>query len=79
MKEVLTILNPTAVGSVVTLFAGTGALDLRAAIQSGNTRALRTNRSPLLGARTLTRSIRRKLNGEAVRELTARRARGPQH
>jgi len=64
-----------AVGSVVTVFPGRSALDLRAAIKSGTTRAERRNRSPLIGARTLTRSLRRRLNGEADRELARRRSR----
>jgi len=63
-----------AVGSVVTVFPGRTALDLRAAIMSGTTRAERRNTSPLIGARTLARSVRRRLNGEAARELARRRA-----
>ena len=64
-----------AVGSVVTRFPGRTAQDLRAAIESGTTVAVRSNRSPLVGARTLARSLRRRLTGEAAREL-ARRERG---
>ncbi len=64
-----------AVGSVVTVFPGRTALDLRAAMMSGTTRAERRNRSPLVGARTLARSVRRRLNGEADRELARRQAR----
>jgi len=64
-----------AVGCVVTVFTGRTALDLRAAIKSGTTRAERRNRSPLIGAMTLTRSVRRRLNGEADRELARRRSR----
>ena len=62
-----------AVGSVVTAFPGRTAVDLRAALESGTTRAERRNRSPLVGAQTLTRSVLRRLSGEADRER-ARRA-----
>ena len=58
----------------MTVFPGRTALDLRAAIMSGTTRAERRNTSPLIGARTLARSVRRRLNGEAARELARRRA-----
>jgi predicted metal-dependent phosphoesterase TrpH len=68
-----------AVGSVVTVFPGVTAHDMRAAIQSGTTRAERRDRSPLIGARTLARSVLRRLNGEADRELARRRARSAQH
>ncbi len=63
-----------AVGTAVTLFEGRTALDLRAAIAAGATRAWRRNRSPVIAARTLVRSIRRRLNGEAAHELERRRA-----
>jgi predicted metal-dependent phosphoesterase TrpH len=61
-----------AVGSVVTVFPGRNALDLRAAIENGKTRAVRRNRSPLIGARTFARSLRRRLTGEAHRERLRR-------
>jgi predicted metal-dependent phosphoesterase TrpH len=62
-----------AVGCVVTRFPGRGAHDLRAAIEAGTTRAVRGHRSPLVGTRTLARSVFRKLTGEAARELARRR------
>ena len=68
----------SAVGSVVTVFRGASAADLRAAITSGTTRAVRRDHSPLIGMRTLSRSLRRKLNGEAGRELVRRSSRSPQ-
>jgi predicted metal-dependent phosphoesterase TrpH len=64
-----------AVGSVLTRFPGRDAQALRAAIEAGTTLAVRGNRSPLAGTRTLARSVRRRLTGEAAREL-ARRERG---
>lgn len=63
-----------AVGTAVTLFSGRTAADLRAAIVAGTTVASR-RRIPLVGARTLMRSVRRRLDGEASRELLRRRAR----
>ena len=68
----------SAVGSVVTVFPGSTAADLRDAIEGGAARAKRQNRSPLIGALTLSRSLRRKLSGEAGRELVRRRSRSPQ-
>jgi predicted metal-dependent phosphoesterase TrpH len=68
----------SAIGSVVTVFGGASAADLRAAIASGTTRAERRNRSPLIGVRTMSRSLRRKLSGEAGRELLSRGSRSPQ-
>lgn len=64
-----------AIGSVVTEYSGRGALDLRAAIQSGTTRAVRRNRSPIVAAMTLTRSVSRRLSGEAARERATRGSR----
>jgi predicted metal-dependent phosphoesterase TrpH len=64
-----------AVGCVLTRFPGRDAHDLRAAIEAGTTLAARGKRSPLVGARTLARSVRRRLTGEAAREV-ARRERG---
>jgi predicted metal-dependent phosphoesterase TrpH len=64
-----------AVGCVLTRFPGRTARELRAAIESGSTVAVRSNRSPFVGTRTLARSVRRRLTGEAAREL-GRRERG---
>jgi predicted metal-dependent phosphoesterase TrpH len=61
-----------AVGSVLTRFPGRDAHDLRAAIESGATLAARGHRSPLVGTRTLARSVRRRLTGEAAREAASR-------
>jgi predicted metal-dependent phosphoesterase TrpH len=61
-----------AVGCAVTRFPGRNAQDLRAAIEAGTTLAVRRNRSPLAGAKTLARSVRRRLTGEAARELARR-------
>jgi len=61
-----------AVGTVVTMFPGRSALDLRAAIQSGTTQATRRRHAPLVAARTLTRSVVRRLSGEADRERATR-------
>jgi hypothetical protein len=60
---------------VLTRFPGRGAPDLRAAIVAGTTVAVRGKGSTLVGARTLARSVRRRLTGEAAREV-ARRERG---
>jgi predicted metal-dependent phosphoesterase TrpH len=64
-----------AVGTVVTQFPGRTAGDLRAAIESGATVPFRRNRSALIGAKTLARSLRRRATGEAARELARRRER----
>ena len=64
-----------AVGSVVTTFPGRTATDLRAAIKARTTHVERRNRSPLIGAMTLTRSVLRRVNGEAARELARRQSR----
>ena len=61
-----------AVGTVVTMFPGRSALDLRAAIQSGTTQAMRRRLAPVVAARTLTRSVVRRLSGEADRERATR-------
>jgi hypothetical protein len=62
-----------AVGTVVTRFPGRTAQDLRSAIQSGATIAIRPRSTPLVSARTLARSISRRLTGEAARERARRR------
>ena len=64
-----------AVGCAVTRFPGRNAQDLRAAIEAGTTLAVRGKRSPLVGTRTLARSVRRRLTGEAARELAGRERR----
>ena len=64
-----------AVGIAVTNFPGRTAQELRAAIESGTVVAARRNRSPLVAARTLARSLRRRLDGDAARELARRRDR----
>lgn len=64
-----------AVGTAVTLFPGRSALELRAAIQSGTTQGIRRRRSAVVAVRTLTRSVVRRLNGEADRERATRGAR----
>lgn len=61
-----------AVGSVVTGFPGKTAAELRDAIRSGLTRPERRMYSPTIGAATLARSLRRRWNGEAAREVTRR-------
>lgn len=66
-----------AVGSVITTFPGRTAADLRAAIEGGLTRPQRANRSPLVSARTFARSVRRRLNGDAAREVARRASRSP--
>jgi predicted metal-dependent phosphoesterase TrpH len=63
-----------AVGVVQTRFPGATAADLRAAILSGTSRAVRARPAALVSARTLGRSILRRLNGDAARELARRRA-----
>ena len=66
-----------AVGTAVTLFPGRGAADLRAAILAGTTAAGRRP-AGLARVRTLARSLRRRLDGDAARELLRRRERsGP--
>ncbi len=64
-----------AVGIAVTRFPGRSASDLRDAIESGSTVAARQNHSLLVGVRTLTRSVGRRLTGQAARELARRRDR----
>ena len=61
-----------AVGSVVTLFPGRTAAELRAAIRSGLTQPARRSYSPAIGVRTLARSVRRRWTGEAAREVAHR-------
>jgi predicted metal-dependent phosphoesterase TrpH len=61
-----------AVGVVVTLFEGRSADDLRRAIERGTTRAIRARHSPLPGAMTFTRSLWRRVTGEAARERLRR-------
>ena len=64
-----------AVGSVVTVFPGRTAAELRAAIEAGVTRPERRNHSPLLGPWTFARSVRRRLSGESAREVARRASR----
>jgi predicted metal-dependent phosphoesterase TrpH len=63
-----------AVGTAVTLFPGRSATHLRAAIAAGTTVAER-RAAAFVGLRTLARSVRRRVDGEAARELHARRTR----
>jgi predicted metal-dependent phosphoesterase TrpH len=67
-----------AVATVVTLFEGRTAVELRAAIAAGTTRAARPRRAGLVAFRTLVRSVRRRLDGDAARELARRRAQSGQ-
>jgi predicted metal-dependent phosphoesterase TrpH len=62
-----------AVGAAVTQFPGRTAAELRAAVEAGLTLPRRLDHSPLIAARTLARSLRRRLSGESAREV-ARRA-----
>lgn len=64
-----------AVGSVVTAFPGRTAAELRAAIEAGITHPERRNYSPLIGPRTLARSVRRRVSGESAREVARRASR----
>jgi predicted metal-dependent phosphoesterase TrpH len=64
-----------AVGTVVTGFPGNTAQELRSAIESAATIAVRPHSAPFVGAKTLARSVRRRLTGEAARELARRRKR----
>lgn len=64
-----------AVGSVVTLFPGRTAAELRAAIKEARTRPERRLHSPLIGARTFARSVARRLSGESAREVARRASR----
>jgi len=63
-----------AVGTSVTLFPGRTAADLRAAIAAGTTTAQR-RAAAFVSLRTLSRSLRRRIDGEAKRELLRRRER----
>ena len=63
-----------AIGTVVTRFPGGTSADLRRAIEAATTIPVRRP-SPLVSARTLARSFRRRVSGEASREVARRRDR----
>jgi len=51
-----------AVGAAVTTFPGRNAADLRHALETGNTKSARANRSPALAVRALAWSVQRRIS-----------------